>query len=323
MLNHYLTLVQAVKSLEKLIGMKVYEVFSQEKDSFVIHFADGYSEEYLQVNMMSGNYSIFQRKNFKKAKSNVSILFKGLAGEVLQDAKIAENNRIITLKFIHSAFVIELFGGAKNNAFLLNKSKKIIEAFNHNKELKQTDYETKISNMPKIEECLNSTIINALTKSDVLLPKPIAENFLQSLNINKSSKLSEFENSIEFIDKAKELKNKCINSKEYYLYKIGEGALFSLLALENYADCEVYNDINQALAMRFTITKRIEDFDGLYSQIEKKLSRGRNKILSNIRVCDETKALQNRINDYKLYAELLKSKRKRFKKYFGFGLGRK
>ena len=90
MINHYYTLHCGVKSIQKIIGYKLIDCFTQEKGIVVLHFCDSYSEYFLSISLLPTNYCIFVNKNLLKQKVHFVSLFPEMIGETLQDCTIEE-----------------------------------------------------------------------------------------------------------------------------------------------------------------------------------------------------------------------------------------
>lgn len=306
MINHYYTLYNCTKSIQPIVGYKLIDCFTQEKGVAVFHFCDSYDEFFLSVCLLPNNYCIFVKKEFSKAKNNYASIFPEVIGETLQECKIEGNNRVITLKFIHSRIEIELFGASKNNIFVISSKNKIINAFNNKKEFYLNQYERKISNVKSIDEFYGETIFKALTRSELLLPTQIAEEILKKFNIAKQQIFERIDLYDVIIAYAEKIREECLVAQKYYIYEDGAGGmLLSPMELSSFSNPKIYDSLNAAIIKRYSALRRVEDFDTAYNDFYKKLDRIKKRVESTIKVYRDTFNLSAKINEYKLWAEYL------------------
>ncbi|HPU24483.1 MAG TPA: hypothetical protein PL149_10075, partial [Candidatus Kapabacteria bacterium] len=88
MLNNYHTLLHLKREFEKLIGMKVIEIFSQEKDTVTFNFFDGIKQYYLHFSAQNNFSHIYLDTNFNRARKNSINLMQELLGDYLQNVSI-------------------------------------------------------------------------------------------------------------------------------------------------------------------------------------------------------------------------------------------
>ena len=101
MLIHYFTLVKISQSLHNIIGSKLIEAYSQEKDTAVLMFFDGTQVWDIKFSTLVNFEAIFLYGNAKK-KSNAVNLLQNLYGEYLKEIQTFENNRLIKFEFTNS-----------------------------------------------------------------------------------------------------------------------------------------------------------------------------------------------------------------------------
>jgi predicted ribosome quality control (RQC) complex YloA/Tae2 family protein len=308
MINNYYTILKVCESLENLIGYQVRECFTQVKDEIMILFSDGYSDAYLRIDISPYFYSINIRDNFSRAKSSTADILQELVGEVLQSTRLLENNRIIIMEFQHSKLVIELFGGAKNNIYILSSKDKIINAVKNKKE-----YIYKIYEYPEIQsssprDFIDDTISRAMSRSELILPKAYVRDLLKSNNLNGSEISTTLDNFDRLIDHAYQIRNNCLNTVKFYLYKDeNDGAILSLIELQEFDNPEIFDDVNKAITKRLSFSRRIAELETLKNEARKKLHRIRRKAASNVKMCEDTANLAPKEDEYRLFAELLMS----------------
>lgn len=237
MLNNYHTLLHLKREFEKLIGMKVIEIFSQEKDTVTFNFFDGIKQYYLHFSAQNNFSHIYLDTNFNRARKNSINLMQELLGDYLQNVSIENNDRVIEFQFIDYSIFFHLFSGSSANLFLCDKEKNIIFKFNKisAKEEKKYEYKkTELLNLFNIPA--NEQIIKALSKSDLLLTKYYAEEIIIRCNLDQNLKLCELTNQqlAELYERSEKLVFELQNSKEYYIIQTENEPIFSLIPLSNY-----------------------------------------------------------------------------------------
>jgi hypothetical protein len=227
MLQNYYTLLKLKKELNSLIGMKLIEFFSQEKDSATFNFFDGNKETFLYFTTVPFFSALYINHRFSRAKSNTFDLCPELQGDYLQEILVYECERIVEFKFIKHTVIFHIFGGANSNLFVCKNSKKVVFALNNSdKYLAQNLLQTN-ENVLDFFEFKDKILLDALAKSDLLLGKNYATEFcLQNNLIDKTNNLlNEFsENELQKIKENAIIfaKNLVEHSKVYKLKKTTE-----------------------------------------------------------------------------------------------------
>jgi predicted ribosome quality control (RQC) complex YloA/Tae2 family protein len=309
MIRHYYTLFHVVNELKTLIGCKLAECFSQEKNSLIFNFSDGINENYLQYFGNPPNASLFIRNNYSRARKNSVDLFELITGDVLQNVLIYENNRIIQMDFINTKLYFLMFGGAKSNVVAINREGKIIDVLKSKHYTSGDKFLVPEANLKSIENFSAETaIINAFAKSNYNLGKYYAGEVIQRCEISADRKISEMSASaLNYLkSSAEEIRSECLNSKKYYILNIDDGILLSLIRLKAYPEViEEYTSVSEAIYKRIISEIKTDRYDSLYKEIELKLTKQQDKILKNLELMkDETKIFE-RAKKYNLYAELL------------------
>ncbi len=309
MIRNYYTLKKVEESLQKLIGSRIIECFSQEKNSLVMNFYDGANEYLVQYYGNSQSGSLFLRDNFAKARKNTVDLFPAITDEVLQSVCLQSNDRIIVMKFIYTTIYFYVFGGSKSNVIITNQNDIIIDSFKSSKNLK--------NNKLELPEFLNNTdfpldisIQKALAKSSYHLGPKYSRELLNRLRINPD----EIVNSIsdDKLDKIKEyvreFQTELLKSKIFYLIKNDEKLILSLIPLSNYPEIQdEYTDINQAILYRIIRSIKQDRFQSIYKHLSSKLYKQKERLENKIAQMKDEDTLIERSKKYKLWAELLYS----------------
>lgn len=311
MINHYLTLRKISESLNfRLAGCKLIECFTQIKGEIVFSFINGNDDVInLAACLGSVNYTLFISNRLNRARSNTADLFPEILGETLQSVEIAENNRAILLHFINHSAAIELFGGSRNSVLILDSGNVIISSTKNAAERRGETY-TIPSGTAKnpTESGAFATAGALLSRSSLLIPKPIAEEFLAHRGLNSATSIEEIPDLNDFIAEAYILRHDMESARKFYLYRDGESALLSLLPLESEGgSAEVYDDINIAAAARYAFEKRMSSLDDNRSMLLKKLIDLKTKADRNIEACRRVAEMSGKIDEYRHFAELLLS----------------
>jgi predicted ribosome quality control (RQC) complex YloA/Tae2 family protein len=110
MLNHLYTLEKITIEFQEIIGFKLIEVISQEKDSAVLTFFDNENFRYIKYYGIPHFEAIYMTEKFSKKRSNFSVLFPQITNEFLQDVSLISDTRVICLTFMKYKLYFLLFG---------------------------------------------------------------------------------------------------------------------------------------------------------------------------------------------------------------------
>ena len=313
MLQNYYTLLKLKEEISSLIGMKIIECFSQEKDTITFVFFDGNKEVYLYFTNAHFASALFIYANMVRAKNNSVDLCKELLGEYLQDICIIEKERIIELRFINHKIICHIFGAGNANLFLCNKNNKILFALNNSQNLIKSDYKEIEKNITNNYADNNFTIIDYLTKSNFSFGKFYAMQFCYMNGLVENQEYSKFFNELSESEKnnlntkATEFVNILLEQKQYYILNNNNNKIFSLIPLNNYEVVKTFDSISAAIKYQYvqnTIERRKNE---VIKELLPKLKRDERKILKTIDICSNINESLERANKYKNYAELLLS----------------
>jgi len=309
MLIHYFTLLKLAENFQNLIGSKIIEAYSQEKDTAILQFYNGSQIINLKFSALPNFECIFLHNDEKK-KSNSINLFQNIYGETLKDILAFENNRMLEFEFTNSHIYFLLFSKSKNNLVCTDKYDDIVYALNNNKMLAGTHFHLpqtstiNLTDLPKDE-----TILKALSNSDLNLGKYYAQEFLYKYNINADIKLSDFSSAElnEIYNKANIFRDEILKNNTYYILENDKrDTLFSLIPLQDYPKIRFQtDDINQAIHRTYALRLSQYKFKKLYSQLYKIAKSNTDRYAKKL---DDTKNIEKIIdlsNKYKKYGELL------------------
>ena len=311
MLNNFYTLLHLADSFKSLIGTKVIEIFSQEKDSVVLCFYDGLNLKYLYFSASTTLPTIYIDNNFKRKSHNTINLMHELLGDYLQNVSIVENDRIIAFNFIKYDLYFHIFSGVASNVYFCDKNKNIIFYFkNHlNKETSKYIYST--PQLMNFTEFIGTeSVLKALTKSEFLLTKHYAEEILLRTGLISKSTLNELTNEqfLSILKKAENLIIELKTSKKYYIFKTDNEPILSLIKLQKYPiKLYEFDDISQAVKKcKSSIIKYKLEID-LRNQIYKTLSEKLEKYHEKISEIENLSNKKEIAHTYSLMGDLLLS----------------
>jgi len=311
MIRHYYTLSKLVEELQFLKGFRLAECFTQEKNSLVMMLYKEGVEYHLCYSGDSKLGGLYLRKEYSRARKNTINVFEILNDQEICKISIAENERIIQIIFNNYILNIILFGGGKSNILITDSKGIIIDSFKNKKNLNNKSFIIQKSELKGFDDYQSDTyVLKALSDCDFLLGKYYAEELCLRLNINPSSKLEELKISIDKIKAlALELKNECLNSKEYYIIENEEEErLLSLITLKKFPTAfRIYDSINKAIQERIFTTFKQTSFSSEYKRIKTILEKQKLKLQKSLEQLENSDKVAERIEKYKLWAESLQT----------------
>ncbi len=313
MIRHYFTLKQIAESLQFLIGFQVTECFTQEKETLSLVLSSGSREEMLHFSADPKFCSFYLRHNFARAGKNTTDLMPDLLGEYLQSIQVKEKDRVIILDFVAVRAYVLLYGAAESNFILSSKPNDIvIDSLSKRKALEGQ----KIKLKPTYNKSLlsfpgDAKLRDALAKSDLLLGKDYAEEFLLAQNIDTKALLQDFsEVDISLLlEKVNLFTEQICTSKEYLIYRKDDDSLMmSLIPLQKYGEPEQITDnLHKAIQIRLSYEKKEDTFAKDFKEVENKLESKISKIVRNIGFASDFSKTEEKISNYTLWGEILLS----------------
>ena len=135
----YHTLLRVASGLaERLPGLSVSEVYSQERDEFVLSFSKRGPD--LLVSCAQRLNTCFLHPAMARARKNSVDIFPECIGKTVLSAGMSPSDRILRIEFTGGSSLQILFFGARSNALLLDPSSVILDAFKHARELAGTNF---------------------------------------------------------------------------------------------------------------------------------------------------------------------------------------
>jgi len=135
----YHTLLRVASGLaERLPGLSVSEVYSQERDEFVLSF--GKQGPDLLVSCAQRLNTCFLHPAVARARKNSVDVLPGCVGKTVLSVGMSPSDRILRIDFTGGCTLQILFFGAHSNALLLDTSSVVLDAFKHARELVGTGF---------------------------------------------------------------------------------------------------------------------------------------------------------------------------------------
>ncbi len=309
MIRHYYTLTHLKNELACIKGFELVECFTQDKGILIMVYADGKSEHVLEFSTIPNLESLFIKRRFARARKNTVELFPDIKGRAVEKIDVIENNRIIFFDFGKVLSYFFLFGGSRNNCFIV-KDGIIIDSFKDAAINFKSKFEISSGNLRSFNEFQsNISIMEALTKCDLLLGKYYAEEVCVRLQINKDLKIGDIDKSQgqRILSTAKSLREECLLTNKFYLYSTDrKDWLLSLIPLQkNWEMKAEYKSISEAIQNRIVNTIKDRSYSSLYNEISKIVTKELNKIETNLAHIDQSEKTEERADNYKKWAEIL------------------
>ncbi len=284
------------------------QCFTQEKDSLSIELSNEEETTHIHFSADGKNDALYLRKNFARSKSNSIDLFPLMEGEVLQNAKVIGNNRIIRLDFINSSVFAILYGGSNSNFIAVSKNGKIFDAFKNRQSLQGQAYlpdENPVKNFHDFPK--DTEIVRALGSSEFMLGSIYARDILTNINANPKQKIEVFSSDelSNILEETERYIHKLKSADVFYVLKNGDKYLFSLQKLTAYPDIiEETKSVSQGIKLTSSFNFRMGLFLPLFKQLENRLNKKHSKLKKTIASFDKNQYLE-RIDKYKYYGDLL------------------
>lgn len=306
MLKNYYTLVHIVNELQSIKGFVIVDSFTQSKDMLYIQIYDGKNSfKTLQFSCLTNFEAIFLRNYFERKRSNSTEIFPHIIGNKILGIELFDGNRIIKMQLNEFGLYFFLFGGSRNNAFLVSKSGSIVQSFQKSKE-----YSGKSINeiLTFVDKESSLTIFDYLSKQK-FLGKVYTELILKEINLDRNKRIIEIDNgSLEKIELFVEnFIQKLLSSNEYYVFSTQGGYLLSLIPLPNTELQKTFKSVSEAVFYRFVNSLMSKEF---FDEVKRLKAFFENKIKFYKAKIDETifnEEIRKRAVLYRNYGDLLLS----------------
>ncbi len=143
MIDSYFTLRALTREWDAdLRGTTITDAYSQSKNELTLAMEGPDAEWMVRGSVQRPLIFMFRTEGYSKARRNVATLFRDAFGREITAVRIADRDRMVYLDLEGGyRFQWQLFG-ARANAFLVNGSDQIVEAFQRDESLSGTDAPT-------------------------------------------------------------------------------------------------------------------------------------------------------------------------------------
>jgi len=304
MLKNYYTLNQLVKEFRSLIGKVIVDAFTQSKNNLIIKFYD-YEEQFqiLQFSCLTNLEAIFLRRNFERSRANSTDIFPQIIGEKVADISLVENNRVIKMHLTEADLYFFLFGGSRNNAFLVSREGKILQSF-----LKPKNYVNKFLVELFEEQKLpqDSTVFDYISKHK-FLGKIYADLIVEELGLNRNLLFKQLDKKFrEDLDTyLNKFISKLLSSNEYFVYFAKDKYLVSLIQLPKFELQKSFKSISDAVS--FTFVNNVKNIENLkeIKSIETFFLKRINFLRAKLEQANRNEQILKQTESYKSFADLL------------------
>ncbi|MCK5742397.1 MAG: DUF814 domain-containing protein, partial [Chlorobi bacterium] len=231
-------------------------------------------------------------------------------GDTLQDIILSPDDRIITLEFINSKMHIVLFGGSRSSIIAVNSDDIIIDSFKSRGLEAGSRYSMPEPNAMKlIDYPADTKIVDALGRCDMLIGKPYAREICSRIEIDQNKLLSDFSAAdLNIISSASiDFRKECAEAEEFFIYENIDGQpLLSMTPLVGKGEpIHIFDSIHKAVYYRVVNALKTSNFLPRYKNILKQLDRKSHKLSRNLELPQDEQKHEERVNKYKMWAELL------------------
>lgn len=297
-MNNYFELIKLCSEIQYLVGWKIIESFSQEKNVLLIRLFAGTEERYLQFSTDSKLNSLFVRNIFHRAKSNTANVFCEIEGQNIKNIFLVKQERELVFVLNDYELHFYFFGGSKSNVLLMQKSGIVSDSFKNSYRLKGTQGNKQ-----------EAVVFNG--SSDVqdieLLKKQLGKKYLPEFenmadnDMEEREKISLFAHSLLSTDKC------------YILFREHNNnatePVFSLIKLKDYPEVyREFNTMNEGMAAYYSFMMGSARFFGLKNRALSMLQKKIERISKKLAAFGNNDENLKRAEKYELWGNLLSSR---------------
>lgn len=110
-----------IEANDLLKGLKIAQIFSQEKGTLIIHCSNNSNEKFVEVCVVPGSPYLTIKNTFSRAKKNTIDFFNQSVDEKIHSLEIAADDRIIKFNLEHSEIYFAIRGKFTNVFFSNNE----------------------------------------------------------------------------------------------------------------------------------------------------------------------------------------------------------
>ena len=288
MLNNFYTIQSVAEYLKKEIcGYYISEVFSQEKNKFLIEVKKNSTDEefkILEFSIEKESNFLVEKKYFSKAKKNYADIFPEVYGKKILEAEIFNNDRVICFTLEDDYEIIFTFFTNKSNCFIVYNSA-IENSFKDRDEYQGKNINEVLSGKSHASgKELKTGSVKEILKINY---RKLGNVYLKEVIFKSDFKENDQVNEDNFKILKKEIDEIILklNAPDFILYKTEQGFIMSLTDLTHieFSEKTTFSDVNQLiqeyLKLRFRTEKidsykssRQNEFAQKISNVEKKIN---------------------------------------------------
>ncbi len=298
-MNNFYALIYLSKELNpKFTGRKFDFSYSPHKDVWEGYFSSGNNTDRLIFSSNPSETAIFTDKYRGAKKSNVTEFFGSLKNQKILTIELAEQDRILSLKFESGEKLVFQAFGNKPNLFLV-KDGKIIESFKGSDELlgkpEPTPRPPKEKEFPNKELSAKRTILHFYPAFPRHLIQPVIIHYsLEEKSMEAAKKIAD------------QLVTAMLNRAEFRILNDGNLCLIpnDLLPIEN---METFSSVNDAIRFAYYKTSRERRLSTRIQTFKPKLEETLKRNESTIEQLENAEKGLDRAEKYEEYGHLLMS----------------
>lgn len=328
MIRHRYTLEHIVRECrEEIVGTFISDCFTQEKNILMFECTAGRHEIWLECSVDAQYGAVFLKKDFARARRNSMDFFPQLIGQQIKDITLHPTDRILSIRTNNYFLHILCFSGGSGNIVVYDAQAQYVEAF------KPKNLTTeKLREIDNVITGIDSTClhINSLTTESELseylsshLPATIQSNELQKPLLSIIPELGKYycdyilknyenntdKESIDFIILSQSILNcykECSTSTEFLCLYNGKDYTFSLLSFDtNSSIVFSASSVSEGIRRTISFRKREQRRNELYVRLNNILDQKLKRLRRTIDLLENEELSQERLQLYKLWAEIL------------------
>ncbi len=304
-MKDYYTLLHLVEEFQILKDFVVVECFTQERNSLFVEFYNGERLQTLQFSCETGLESVFLRRNFERARMNSVDLLPEIIGAKCKEVRLFGNERIIVFDFGELELWFVLFGGAKTNAYVIDRTGRIRNSFLNPGVYVGENTDTIL----KVKANQEITTIQDYLHRTKYFTKEIAELLCKRIKLDCSSRFQELTPSeFEMVEEsAKQMATELALANEYYVFFNDHKYFVSMIFLDEFQFVKKFTSISEAIYFCYVKSISYLRAKEKYKEIEKKLSNEYKYLKSKIENLNQQEKFERRVEEYQKFADLLLS----------------
>ncbi|PRY87425.1 NFACT RNA binding domain-containing protein [Mongoliibacter ruber] len=110
---------------QSLLGKKIHECFSQNKDELVIGCSDSQNQIYIRANLLPVISALSFPEDFKRSKRNTISLFPNIIDQEITDVEVFKNERAFSVSLQNGIRLVFKLHGTRSNVLIYEEGKSL------------------------------------------------------------------------------------------------------------------------------------------------------------------------------------------------------